>query len=82
MYRDYGRIYNVKIEFAEDLTDEEIEEIVNENFDKEDAAKLVGKTLEFVWDVGEDEGSHEIENALFYVLEDEKYGTYSYEYVS
>lgn len=44
-------------------------------------SSLKGNRLEILWEVPDNEGVHEIEMSLYYILEDTKYGTYTWEYV-
>ena len=81
MYKYYGTEYNVFITFDKEMTEFEIEKFVEENFDENSVMNLDGHNLELFWKVPENEGVHEIEIALFYILEDSKYGEYTWKYI-
>lgn len=96
MYKYYGKVYKVFITFDKKLLEikdgiknfmkKEFAGIILDDREIEDVGikliSLEGNKLELLWYVPDGEGSHEIENDLFYTLEQGKYGIYSYEYVS
>lgn len=82
MYKDYGIKYEVSIKFnSENISKEEVAELVAENFSEEEVISLNGFTLKLSWEVHIDEGVYEIENELYYILDDGELGTYKIKYV-
>lgn len=77
---NYGELYKVTIYFNKDvLTIEEVAEMIDHNFYKEDILSCDDYNVTVRWDLPPQEGIHEIENALFYILKNGKYGMYSCE---
>lgn len=90
MKNSYGTVYKVFIEFDEnEVETDAVQSFVDDNFSEEMSEEevgvkiinLIGHKLELLWKVPAREGVHEIENELFYILEDGKLGTYSWECV-
>lgn len=92
IYRDYGKVYKVFLELnaTEFTTKDEVDKFVAENFDYKqthandagiEIISVVGRQIELLWEVPINEGVHEIEIDMYYILEDDKYGTYRCEYV-
>lgn len=82
METDYSILYNVTIEFDKELSENDILGVVSANFYLEDILSRNEHELKVTWEVPDNEGIHEIENELYYILEDGKHGTYTYEKVS
>lgn len=80
---NYGEHYKVTIHFNQEVfTVEEIAEIINHNFYEEDILSCDDYDVTVRWDLPPEEGIHEIENALFYMLKNGEYGMFSYEDVT
>ena len=72
--------YDLTVEFDPRLTDEKILEIINSSFsDEEYIVSRQGNTLKAIWEIPADEAGYEVDNSMFYVLNDGEYGTYSYQ---
>lgn len=75
-------LYNVTVNYnKEKMTEAEVKENVATNFNEKDVIKLEGYNLELEIAIPEEEGPHEIENEMFYILEAGKLGSYSYKSV-
>lgn len=81
MYKYYGTDYKVFITFDENMTELEVEKFIEDNFDESRVMSKDGHKLELFWEVPENEGVHEIDIALYYILDDSKYGEYTWEYI-
>lgn len=82
LYKDYGRKYKVSIQFnPEMLNKQEVRALVQESFSVDEIISLNDYFLETVLEVPANEGLHEIENDLFYILECGDLGSYSIEYL-
>lgn len=75
----YGSLYNVTIEFNNELSEDDILRIIGIDFDDEKIVSKENHKLKVIMGVPKDEGVHEIENGLFYMLDDGRYGTYTCE---
>ena len=72
--------YDLIVEFDPKLSDQEIEAIINRHFSDPDyIVSSQGRTLKAIWEIPADEAGYEVENSMFYVLNDGEYGTYSYQ---
>lgn len=84
MKRDYAEDYVVTINLdKERFTEDDVSRFINESLlspeDDTSTLRLIdGHTVVLDWKVPCNEGSHEIENALYYLLNDDELGTYSY----
>ena len=87
MKNDYGRVYRVTIQYNKALfeTAEKfitvVMPVVRDGGDILKLESVEDNVIKVIWTVPDREGVHEIENALFYVLEDGQYGSYSCEFV-
>lgn len=91
MKNSYKSIYKVIVNLTEDsiLPNMTIQDFILENFPQKTEDEDIGVTVlsqidskvELRWVVPHDEGVHEIENSLFYILKDGTYGTFSWESV-
>lgn len=77
--QEYGSLYKVTIEFNNELNEDDIIKIISSNFDEEDIMSRQSHKVKVIWMVPYEEGIHEIENALFYMLDDGKSGSYTWE---
>jgi len=76
MQEDYGTLYEVEITFRDSGVCEEKAEEIRESglLVKEEK----GNRVIVEWEVPENEGVHEIENALFYMLDGGNLGGFRY----
>lgn len=72
-------IYEVVVTMKDNnLTSNEIKAFIESELDGVDILRVEANKVILSWPVDEYEGSHEIEEALYYVLDDEEIGTYKY----
>lgn len=72
--------YDLTVEFNPKLSNEKIVEIIKSHFsDQEYIISKQNHTLKAIWEIPADEAGYEVENSMFYVLNDGEYGTYSYQ---
>lgn len=62
----------------ENLTANEVKSFIEDELEDVEIIHIEANVVILSWEVDEDEGSHEIEEALYYVLDDEEIGTYKY----
>lgn len=79
MNEDYGKEYEVTIRLnKEEVSLMDIPEFIRNSIGENvPVLKQDGHEVVIHWEVPENEGVHEIENELYYSLDDGRYGTYS-----
>lgn len=61
------------------MSENDVLGIISPNFFEEDIVSKETHKVKVIWGVPNDEGVHEIENGLFSMLDDRRYGTYTWE---
>lgn len=74
-------VYVVKITFADkNIKENDVLNFINEKLDDIEVVNIKNNYVEIKWDMcAEEGGPHEIEETLYYILEDDTLGTYDYE---
>lgn len=76
-------IYEVTIKMSDkSLTNKQVSQFINEELMDVEITSINDCVVTLCWPIGETEGPHEIEEALYYVLDDGDLGTYSYSRVN
>ena len=75
------RQYKVLIEFNKILfnTNEDIKAFIDRNINDVEVILIKDLKAELLWEVCPNEGGGDIENALYYILDNGKFGKYKYE---
>jgi hypothetical protein len=77
MNQDYT--YEVTITLNDkELNNEKMQEFVVFNFSSTKIIDFKNNIVKLLWEVPYMEGGHEIDNALYYILDDSRLGLYSY----
>ena len=83
MYKDYGRVYKVYIDFNKNVMNKsEVKDFIQNKWgEKILVVNQSDYNVELLWTVPVNEGVHEIDISLYYTLDDSNLGTYRCEYV-
>lgn len=71
-------LYHVTIEFAKGLTDDKLNELLEKEFDEIEILERNGHKIKFAFNLHEHDGPGELENWLYYVLEDGNLGLFTH----
>lgn len=74
-------LYLVTIEFNKNVSKEKVDELCS-HFNENEVISRKGYVFKALWSVDYDEGSHEIDNSLFYFLNAGEYGVHYSDYIS
>ena len=68
----------VNIEFKEDMTESEIRQFIEDNLVDIKVVEVGKNKVKIEWGLSEQEDVHGIEETMYYILEDNELGEYSY----
>lgn len=71
-------LYHVTIDFDKDLTDEKLNKLLEEEFSEIEIVERNGHQIKFAFNLHEYDGPGELENWLYYLLEDGDLGVFTH----